>query len=108
MFYVDSRQIHSSHPSKLVHCLSTIHEVWREETLDQYLKELTSITLEKNWAHLVREKILTTTQGNRKFIDWKIEMENLNAILTTSAKTFALSRQPCGACSSYGPSILGQ
>jgi hypothetical protein len=60
-------------------------------TLDAYLDELASLTLAKNWAHLVREEILTAQQGDRRFIDWKIEMENLNAVLTTSAKTFALT-----------------
>jgi hypothetical protein len=30
-------------------------------------------------------------QGNRAFIDWKIELENLNAILTTSSPTHALT-----------------
>jgi hypothetical protein len=60
-------------------------------TLEQYLEELAAITLEKNWAHLIREEILTTAQGNWKFIEWKIEMKNLNAVLTTSAKTFTLT-----------------
>jgi hypothetical protein len=54
-------------------------------TLDQYLKELALLVLEKNWAHDILEAILSSSQGSQPFMDWKIEMENLNAILTTSA-----------------------
>jgi hypothetical protein len=59
--------------------------------LDQYFNELVNITLEKDWAHLIREQILTIAQGDWKFIDWKIEIENLSVILATSAKPFALT-----------------
>ena len=34
--------------------------------------------------------IISSKQGDRPFIDWKIEIENLNAILTTSSPTHAL------------------
>lgn len=61
-------------------------------TLDQYLKELSLLVLEKNWAHDILEAILSSSQGSQPFMDWKIEMENLNAILTTSAPTKALSK----------------
>uniref|UniRef100_A0A8H8CJ32 Uncharacterized protein n=1 Tax=Psilocybe cubensis TaxID=181762 RepID=A0A8H8CJ32_PSICU len=44
-------------------------------TLDQYLEELQALVLEKKWVH----------KGDRVFINWKIEMENLNAILKTMA-----------------------
>jgi hypothetical protein len=40
--------------------------------------------LEKNWAHDILETILSSSQGTQVFMDWKIEVENLNAILTTS------------------------
>ena len=60
-------------------------------TLDQYLEELSKLVLEKNWAHKIRDTIISSKQGDRPFIDWKIEIENLNAILTTSSPTHALS-----------------
>ena len=60
-------------------------------TLEKYLEELSNLVLEKNWAHKIRDTIISSKQGNRPFIDWKIEMENLNAILTTSSATHALT-----------------
>ena len=48
--------------------------------------------LERNWSHNILETILSSSQGNRIFINWKIEIENLNAILTTLAPTWALTR----------------
>jgi hypothetical protein len=60
-------------------------------TLDQYLEELSKLVLEKNWAHKIRDTIISSKQGNRAFIDWKIELENLNAILTTSSPAHALT-----------------
>ena len=60
-------------------------------TLDQYLEELSKLVLEKNWAHKVRDTIISSKQGERPFIDWKIKLENLNAILTTSSPTHALT-----------------
>jgi hypothetical protein len=47
--------------------------------------------LEKNWAHKIRDTIISSKQGNWAFIDWKIELENLNAILTTTSPTHALT-----------------
>ena len=61
-------------------------------TLDQYLTELAQLVLEKNWAHDILETILSSSQGTQPFMDWKIEVENLNAILTTSAPTKALTK----------------
>ena len=60
-------------------------------TLEKYLEKLSNLVLEKNWAHKIRDTIISSKQGDRPFIDWKIEMENLNAILTTSSKTHALT-----------------
>ena len=60
-------------------------------TLNQYLEELSKLVLEKNWAHKIRDTIISSKQGDRPFIDWKIELENLNAILTTSSPTHTLS-----------------
>ena len=56
-------------------------------TLDAYLLELLQLVLERNWAHDILETILSPHQGDRVFIDWKIEMENLNTILTMVALT---------------------
>ena len=61
-------------------------------TLDGYLTKLSQLVLEKNWDHEVLKTILSSSQGNRIFIDWEIEIENLNTILTTSAPTKALTR----------------
>ncbi|KIJ37785.1 hypothetical protein M422DRAFT_259631 [Sphaerobolus stellatus SS14] len=59
-------------------------------SLEQYLKELAGLVLEKNWGLKIRQQVLSSKQGEREFIDWKIEVENLNAILTTTAPTLAL------------------
>ena len=61
-------------------------------TLDQYLAELTQLALKRNWAHTILETILSSFQGDCIFMDWKIEVENLNAILTTSVPAKALTK----------------
>jgi hypothetical protein len=61
-------------------------------TLDEYLAELALLVLERNWAHHILETILSLSQGTQAFMDWKIELENLNAILTTSVLTKALTK----------------
>src|SRR5271168_1865196 len=43
------------------------------------------------WKRTGCTKSGTSKQGNRAFIDWKIELENLNAILTTSSPAHALT-----------------
>ena len=60
--------------------------------LDAYLLELSQLVLERNWSHDILKTILSSSQGNQVFIDWKIELENLNAILATSAPTKALTK----------------
>ena len=60
-------------------------------SLEKYLEELAQLVLEKNWAHKIRDMIISAKQGDRPFFDWKIEMENLNAILTTSSPSHALT-----------------
>ena len=50
------------------------------------------LMLEKNWTHDILETILSSSQGSRIFINWKIEIENLNVILATSAPTRALTK----------------
>ncbi|KIJ43778.1 hypothetical protein M422DRAFT_169546, partial [Sphaerobolus stellatus SS14] len=60
-------------------------------TLAQYLEELVEHVLKKNWESHLRQEILASKQGDRHFIDWKVELENLNAILITSTPTYALT-----------------
>ncbi|KAG5634028.1 hypothetical protein H0H81_003736, partial [Sphagnurus paluster] len=60
-------------------------------TLQEYLDELAALVLEKNWAHKIRDTIISCKQGAWPFIDWKIELENLNALLTTSSPAHALT-----------------
>ncbi|GLB33350.1 hypothetical protein LshimejAT787_0102340 [Lyophyllum shimeji] len=62
-------------------------------TLDAYLAELAQLVLEKNWAHKIRDSIISSRQHNCPFMDWKIEVENLNAILKTSSPTHALTNE---------------
>ncbi|PPQ72242.1 hypothetical protein CVT25_003766 [Psilocybe cyanescens] len=56
-------------------------------TLSQYIQELVDLVLDKNWAHQIKQQILSAKQpeGSR-FVDWRIEVENLNALLITSSK----------------------
>jgi hypothetical protein len=61
-------------------------------SLNEYLKELMLLVLEKNWVHDILKTILPSSQGTQVFMDWKIEIENLNAILTTSTPTKALTK----------------
>ncbi|KAF8177028.1 hypothetical protein BJ912DRAFT_799453, partial [Pholiota molesta] len=61
-------------------------------TLNDYLAELGVLVLDRNWQHKIREEILLTRQESQPFMHWKIAMENLNALLTTSAPTFALTK----------------
>ncbi|KAF9004210.1 hypothetical protein BDQ17DRAFT_1304961 [Cyathus striatus] len=61
-------------------------------SLDAYLQELAKLVLPRNWAVKVRNQILSSTQGTKRFMNWKIELENLNAILTTTSPTHALDK----------------
>ncbi|KAF8963212.1 hypothetical protein BDZ97DRAFT_1758710, partial [Flammula alnicola] len=61
-------------------------------TLDEYIAELSALVLDKNWAHQIRQQILSAKQPEAtRFVDWRIEIENLNSLLTTSAKRYALT-----------------
>ena len=57
-----------------------------------FLMELAQLVLEKNWAHTILKTILSSSQGDCIFMDWKIEVENLNAILATSTLAKALTK----------------
>ena len=61
-------------------------------TLNAYLLKLLQLVLKKNWAHDILKTILSSSQGNHIFINWKTKFENLNMILTTSALTQALTK----------------
>ena len=61
-------------------------------TLDQYLTELFQLVLERNWMHTILKTILSSSQGDHIFMDWKIEVENLNAILATFMLVKALTK----------------
>ncbi|KAF8222677.1 hypothetical protein L208DRAFT_1522230 [Tricholoma matsutake] len=68
-------------------------QIWIDSlSLEEYLRELSTFVLDKNWAHNILEKVLSSKQGSKVFIDWKIKMENLNAILSTSSPIHVLSR----------------
>ncbi|KAF8992260.1 hypothetical protein BDQ17DRAFT_1369731 [Cyathus striatus] len=54
-------------------------------TLEAYLLELSKLVLLKNWGKKIRNQILSSTQGSKSFMDWKIELENLNAILISTS-----------------------
>ena len=61
-------------------------------TLAEYIQELADLVLEKNWAHHLRQEILTSRQPEATtFMDWRIELENKNALLRSSAPTFIIS-----------------
>ncbi|KAF8171147.1 hypothetical protein BJ912DRAFT_860671, partial [Pholiota molesta] len=61
-------------------------------SLDEYIAELSAFALDKNWAHHTKQQIHSVKQPeNSRFVDWRIKIENLNAILNTSTKTFTLS-----------------
>ena len=56
-------------------------------SLDAYLSELTQLVLKKNWSHNILKTILSSSQGNQVFIDWKIELKNLAISAPTKALT---------------------
>jgi len=56
-------------------------------TLSQYLNELSALVLGQT---KLRDQILSSKQNARPFYDWKIELENLNAILTNAKSSHAL------------------
>ena len=61
-------------------------------SLDDYLSKLAQLVLKKNWLYDILETILSSSQGHQNFMDWKIELENLNTILATSTPTKALTK----------------
>ncbi|KAF8984338.1 hypothetical protein BDQ17DRAFT_1548843, partial [Cyathus striatus] len=61
-------------------------------TLEAYLLELSKLVLLKNWGKKIRNQILSSTQGSKSFMDWKIELENLNAILISTSPAHTVDR----------------
>ncbi|TFK42092.1 hypothetical protein BDQ12DRAFT_352993 [Crucibulum laeve] len=59
-------------------------------SLDEYLEELAKLVLPRNWATKIRNEILSSTQGAKCFMDWKMELESLNAILYVTSRPHAL------------------
>ncbi|KAF5319287.1 hypothetical protein D9619_008691 [Psilocybe cf. subviscida] len=60
-------------------------------TLDEFFREVRAIVLEPTWAHDLREEILRYEQGDQKFTDFKIHMENLNSLLKSMSSIHALT-----------------
>uniref|UniRef100_A0A8H8CNN1 Uncharacterized protein n=1 Tax=Psilocybe cubensis TaxID=181762 RepID=A0A8H8CNN1_PSICU len=66
-------------------------------SLDAYIKELAELVLDKNWAHQIKQQILSAKQPDgTRFVDWRIEIENLNALLLTSSKKHAFTKDALG------------
>ncbi|KAF9550319.1 hypothetical protein CPC08DRAFT_768931 [Agrocybe pediades] len=55
-------------------------------TLNEYIAEILALVLDKNWAHQIQPE-------NTCFVDWRIELENLNALLTSAAKSYAVTEK---------------
>ncbi|KAK7006833.1 transposon Ty3-G Gag-Pol poly protein [Favolaschia claudopus] len=59
--------------------------------LDAYITELGSLMLEKGWEGKMRRQILgAKMKVGQPFADWAYEIQNLNAILSQAAATFAV------------------
>ncbi|KAK6981754.1 hypothetical protein R3P38DRAFT_2578101, partial [Favolaschia claudopus] len=59
--------------------------------LDAYITELGSLMLEKGWEGKMRRQVLDAKMKVRQpFADWAYEIQNLNAILSQAAATFAV------------------
>ena len=55
--------------------------------MDVYLAELAKLVLPRNWANQIREQLLSSRQpADTPFSKWRIEMMNLNSILSMSDK----------------------
>lgn len=69
-------------------------EDWIDKlSLDEYMVKLVEIVLNPNWAHQMWQDILATSQPNwQTFKQWCCEMENHNALLTTSMPAFSLAK----------------
>ncbi|KAF8977605.1 hypothetical protein BDQ17DRAFT_1426578 [Cyathus striatus] len=59
-------------------------------TLEAYLLKLSKLVLKKNWAIILHNEILSSHQGSKYFMNWKIELENLNAVLITTSPAHTL------------------
>jgi hypothetical protein len=59
--------------------------------LDAYILELGSLVLEKGWEGKMRRKVLGARMAaGQTFADWAYDIQNINAILSQAAPTFAV------------------
>ncbi|KAG2126621.1 hypothetical protein DEU56DRAFT_742804 [Suillus clintonianus] len=49
--------------------------------LCKYMSALRSAWLESHWATKLRKKVLGSQQGNRRFYEWALDLQNLNTLL---------------------------
>ncbi|KAJ7731684.1 hypothetical protein DFH07DRAFT_968678 [Mycena maculata] len=60
--------------------------------LDAYISELGTLVLEKGWEGKMRRKVLGAKMTlGQKFADWAYDIQNVNAILSQAAPTFAVA-----------------
>ncbi|KIK36858.1 hypothetical protein CY34DRAFT_93677, partial [Suillus luteus UH-Slu-Lm8-n1] len=52
-----------------------------ELTFDEYMAEVRRVWLPTGWADTVRRKMLASTQGQRSFMEWAIDVQSQNTIL---------------------------
>ena len=50
-------------------------------TFAEFIKEVRSYWLSSNWADIVRQKVLSSTQGDKAFCVWAAEVQNRNVLL---------------------------
>ena len=53
-------------------------------TVKEYINAFAKYTLHRNWAHHVREQVLSSCQGEKQFADWHTNVVNLNLTLEMS------------------------
>ncbi|KAG6859962.1 hypothetical protein C0995_001223, partial [Termitomyces sp. Mi166 len=58
--------------------------------LDKYLMAFAKYALPCKWQNRVQNTILSLREESKAFVDWKIKLENLNALLTNTKSTCAL------------------
>ncbi|KAF8170462.1 hypothetical protein K438DRAFT_2060320, partial [Mycena galopus ATCC 62051] len=60
--------------------------------LDAYISELGTLVLEKGWEGKMRRQVLGAKMAiGQNFADWAYDIQNVNAILSQAAKTYAVS-----------------
>ncbi|KAF7340741.1 Transposon Ty3-G Gag-Pol polyprotein [Mycena sanguinolenta] len=60
--------------------------------LDAYISELATLVLEKGWEGKMRRQVLGAKMAlGQNFADWAYDIQNVNAILSQAAPTFAVA-----------------